>query len=150
MRNIMGADVLAGGLFIILGGSFLVLALDFGFGSLLRMGPGFFPIVLSSLLIVIGLAVVARGLANHETLQWPKIGPHARVILAMIAFAGLMQPLGSYLTMPVVVVMAASASPAFRWRSAIALAVFLTIACDLIFRIALGLPLHGIGPWIGG
>src|SRR5690606_8930311 len=137
-----------GGLFIILGSGFLIFALGFGFGSLLRMGPGFFPVVLSSLLIFIGIIVAVKGLANQETLKLPKLGSHARVIIAMMTFAALMQPLGSYLTMPVVVLLAASASPAFRWRSALVLAVALTLASDLIFRVALGLPLRAIGPWI--
>ena len=148
--NVFSTDVLAGGLFIVLGAGFLILAQDFGFGSLLRMGPGFFPIILSTLLIAIGVVVAVRGRVQQDTLTWPRLGRHARVIMAMVLFAGLMQPLGSYFTMPVVVVLAASASPAFSWRSAIALAFGLTLASDLIFRLGLGLPLHGLGPWIGG
>lgn len=148
--NVLSSDVLAGGLFVLLGTGFLILAQDFGFGSLLRMGPGFFPVILSTLLIAIGLVVAVRGRAQQETLTLPRLGPHERVVMAMVLFAGLMQPLGSYLTMPLVVLFAASASPAFSWRSAIALALGLTVASDLIFRLGLGLPLHGLGPWVGG
>ncbi|KKX24891.1 tripartite tricarboxylate transporter TctB family protein [Rhizobium sp. LC145] len=150
MHAFMGIDRLAGLIFILLGVIFLWLGLDFGFGSMLRMGPGFFPVILSGLLIVAGLVISVKSFAADEPVTIPRHGPMARVLGAMIVFAAFMQPLGSYLTLPVVVLLAASASRAFRWRPALLLAAGLTLCSDLIFRLALGLPLHPIGTWIGG
>lgn len=146
----MGVDRLAGLIFILLGAIFLWFGLDFGFGSMMRMGPGFFPVILSALLIGIGLLIAIRSLAADETVQMPRLGPMARILGAMVIFAAFMQPLGSYLILPVVVLLAASASPAFRWKPTLLLAVALTVCSDLIFRVALGLPLHAVGTWIGG
>ena len=150
MHIFLGIDRLAGLVFILLGVIFLWLGLDFGFGSMLRMGPGFFPVILSGLLIVAGLVISAKSFAADEPVKTPRLGPMARVLSAMIIFAAFMQPLGSYLTLPVVVLLAASASPAFRWKPALLLAAGLTLCSDLIFRVALGLPLYAIGTWIGG
>src|SRR5438046_4626499 len=57
-RNVR--DLLAGGLFLVFGVAFLVLAQDYQLGSARRMGPAYFPIVLSLALIGIGMATVAR------------------------------------------------------------------------------------------
>ncbi|YBV94441.1 tripartite tricarboxylate transporter TctB family protein (plasmid) [Phyllobacteriaceae bacterium JZ32] len=150
MHVFMGIDRLAGLIFILLGVVFLWFGLDFGFGSMLRMGPGFFPVILSGLLVAAGVVISTRSLVSDEPIRIPRLGPMARVLGAMIIFAAFMQPLGSYLTLPVVIILAASASPAFRWKSALLLAAGLTLFSDLIFRVALGLPLHALGTWIGG
>lgn len=146
----MGMDRLAGLIFIAMGTGFLWLSLDFGFGSMVRIGPGFFPVILSCLLIALGAAILARGLLADESVVLPRVGPMARVLGAMMIFAGLMQPLGSYIVLPVVVVLLASASQKFRWKAAVLLAAAITICSDLIFRVALGLPLPVIGSWAGG
>lgn len=150
MNISIGIDRLAGLIFIILGAAFLWLGLDFGFGSMLRIGPGFFPVILSFILIGLGIVIFARSMLSDESFHMPKLGPIARVLLAIAIFAGLMQPVGSYTILPVVVVLTASASREFCWKSALTLAVGITICSDLIFRVALGLPFYAIGTWFGG
>lgn len=150
MNISMGIDRLAGLIFILIGACFFWLGLDFGFGSMLRIGPGFFPLILSGLLIVLGLVIVVISFMADEAVNVPAAGPMVRVLLGMALFAGLMQLLGSYLVLPVVVVLVASASPKFRWRVALLLALGITACSDLIFRILLGLPLPAIGYWWGG
>lgn len=146
----MGTDRLAGAFFIAAGLIFLLLGRDFGFGSMHRIGPGFFPIILSCLLILLGGAILAKSLISDETFVMPRLGPFVRVIAAIAIFAGLTQPVGTYVILPIVVVLAASASVHFRWKSALVLAAGITICSDLIFRMALGLPLYAIGSWFGG
>ena len=141
---------MAGAFFIATGLIFLLLGRDFGFGSMHRIGPGFFPVILSCLLMALGGAIFAKSFIADETFAMPRPGPIVRVLAAIAIFAGLAQPVGSYATLPVVVVLAASASPRFRWRSALVLAAGITICSDLIFRVALGLPLYAIGYWFGG
>jgi hypothetical protein len=150
MNISMGMDRLAGMVFILIGAGFFWLGIDFGFGSMLRIGPGFFPLILSGLLIVLGLVIVAMSFRTDEAVNVPALGPMVRVLLGMALFAGLMQPLGSYFILPVVVVVVASASPKFSWKAALSLALGITVCSDLIFRIGLGLPLPAIGSWWGG
>ncbi|CAN7723842.1 MULTISPECIES: tripartite tricarboxylate transporter TctB family protein [Neorhizobium] len=146
----IGIDRLAGLTFIVLGAAFLWLGLDFGFGSMLRIGPGFFPVILSGVLIGFGVAIFVRSFLSDDSFHMPKLGPMTRVLAAIAIFAGFMQPVGSYLILPVVVVLTASASPKFRWTSAVLLAVGTTIFSDLIFRVGLGLPFYAVGYWFGG
>jgi hypothetical protein len=60
MRVRNARDLVAGCLFLVVGVAFLVLAQDYQLGSARRMGPAYFPIVLSLVLIIIGLATVSR------------------------------------------------------------------------------------------
>lgn len=150
MNRSMGTDRLAGAFFIAAGSIFLLLGRDFGFGSMHRIGPGFFPIVLSCLLVLLGGAIFAKSLIADETFTMPRLSPFFRVLAALAIFAGLAQSVGTYVILPVVVVLAASASTHFRWKSALMLALGITICSDLIFRVALGLPLYAIGTWLGG
>jgi hypothetical protein len=50
-------DALAGAIFIALGLIFVFGAMDLERGTAFRMGPGYFPLVLAGLLILIGAAV---------------------------------------------------------------------------------------------
>lgn len=150
MNISMGMDRLAGLIFVAIGSGFLWLGLDFGFGSMVRIGPGFLPVILSCVLIALGAAVLVWSFIADEHVSMPRVGPIVRVIGSMAIFAGLMQPLGSYLVLPIVVVLLASASPLFRWKATLLLAAGITLCSDLIFRVALGLPLPAIGHWFGG
>ncbi len=51
----------AGLLFVLIGAFALVHSLDYPVGTPLRMGPGFLPVCLSTLLILLGLGAVLRG-----------------------------------------------------------------------------------------
>ena len=53
-------DFGAGILYIAFGAVGYFIALDYGFGQASRMGPGYFPSVLSALLMVFGLMAVIR------------------------------------------------------------------------------------------
>ena len=55
-------DAVQGGLFAAIGLAALMMALEFPIGSPSRMGPGFFPVVISTLLTLtaVGMQVRAR------------------------------------------------------------------------------------------
>ena len=50
---------------IAIGAAAIFVARNYPFGTALRMGPGYFPVVLGGLLIVFGLAVLAIGLRQR-------------------------------------------------------------------------------------
>lgn len=144
-------DVFTGLLFMTIGIFFLWQGSGYGFGSMMRMEPGFFPVILSTLVIVVGAAIAVVGFikASEERFSF-SVGSTVRVLGAVAIFAALIQPMGTYLTIPLVVIAAASASSKFNIRNALALAVGMAVAVDVIFRIALGLPLSALGSWMGG
>ena len=60
MRLRNARDLLAGLLFLAFGLAFLLVAQNYPLGSARRMGPAYFPVVLSLILIGVGLATVVR------------------------------------------------------------------------------------------
>ena len=52
-----------------IGAGAMFIARHYPFGTTLRMGPGYFPIVLSGLLILFGIYVMLRGLRKNEKIQ---------------------------------------------------------------------------------
>ncbi len=60
-------DVWAGLLLIAIGAVAMLIARNYPFGTALRMGPGYFPIVLGALLILFGLYILASGLRERRS-----------------------------------------------------------------------------------
>ena len=51
---------------IAIGAVAMFIARNYPFGTALRMGPGYFPMVLGGLLILFGLAILASGLRERR------------------------------------------------------------------------------------
>jgi len=134
-------DVWAGLLLIAIGAGAIFVARSYPFGTALRMGPGFFPVVLGGLLIVFGLAVLAIGLRKGESMtgSWSL---RALIILplSLILFGLLMEYAGFVPAMLVLIVGSATASTEFRFLEVLLFAAGLTALSVAVFVWALGLP----------
>ncbi len=149
MPTINKADLSAGLLFILFGAIFGLQSLGLEMGTTLRLGPGYFPMVLSVVLIGLGatIAVKAIGTVGDE------IGSYARrgmiFILAAPVFFGLtVRGLGFVPSIFVTTLIAAQAGLKLRPLHSLALAVAVTLFCTLVFSVALGLPFRRFGPWL--
>jgi hypothetical protein len=144
-------DFLSGLMFIAFGTAFIWIGQDYAFGSARRMGPGFFPVVLASILVLIGLVVAVRGLLVDEErprgFTWRGL---LLVLVASIMFGVLVRTAGLALATAVLVMLSAYGSREFRWKPTVVLAVGLTIFSVVVFVYALGLPIPVIGPLLGG
>ena len=144
-------DFWSGLLFLGVGGAVVLLARNYQLGTALKMGPGYFPTALGSLLAVVGLIAVARSFVRPGTAIEPF---HWRLLLivlgATLLFGVLVRNAGLIAAVAVLVLMAAAASVYFRWHAAIALTVGLIVFSVIVFVKALGLPMPLIGPWLGG
>ena len=67
LRN--NKDFLAGLLLLAIGGGGFLMALDYPFGSALRMGPGYFPRVLAGILMAFGVFILIRSLLSAEKVK---------------------------------------------------------------------------------
>lgn len=143
-------DFWAGVLFIVLGGSACLIALDYAMGSAGRMGPGYFPRILGLLLAGLGLILVLRSFRlQGEKISFPTFVPLGVVLLSVFVFGIAVNYLGLVLSTIVLVLIASTASHEYRWKESViaslALAVFVVIA----FRYGLKLQLPTWPPFLG-
>jgi Tripartite tricarboxylate transporter TctB family len=144
-------DFWAGLLYIFFGSIAIIVARDYGMGTGAKMGPAYFPTILGALLAGIGLISVIRSLITPGT----PIGAFAfkgliLVTASVVLFGFIARGVGLVVALPLLVVMSASASKRFRWRTALIMAAVLTMFCSVVFVEGLGIPLPIVGPWLGG
>jgi hypothetical protein len=144
-------DILAGSIFILFGGAFALVSLTYEVGTPLRMGPGYFPLVLGGVLAVLGIAIVGKGFLAGEgeslgPIPWVALG----LIVASVIFFGVtVRGLGMVPSLLVTTLLAAFAGHGTGIRWAVAIAAGLTALCVGIFVFALQLRLPLLGPWLG-
>ena len=131
-----------GGLMLIAIGTLaVVLARDYPLGTALRMGPGYFPTVLSGILVLFGLYLAVQGLRAGEAIEgsW---SPRALIIvpLSLVLFGVLMDRAGFIPALAVLIFGSAAASTEFRFGEVALLTVVLTAFCVAVFIFGLGLP----------
>jgi hypothetical protein len=134
-------DVWAGLLLIATGVTALAVARGYPAGTVLRMGPGYFPRVLGGILVLFGLYVAIMGLRRGGTIPagW---SPRALVVvpLAMVLFGVLVERAGFVPALVVLVVASAAAGREFRLGEVAVLTALLTALSVAVFIWGLGLP----------
>ena len=152
MPDVRGAlkDVLAGAIFIVLGLAFAFGALAYEIGTPQRMGPGYFPLVLAAILVVLGVIVVVKGFIAGEHDPIGEVDWRALVfITAALLFFGLtirgLGVIGALFGASLLASLARSATPIWQ---VLVISVGLTILSIVIFVVALQLRLPLVGPWI--
>lgn len=143
-------DVIAGLLFVAIGGWFVASALDLELGTALRMGPGYFPLILASLLIFLGLLVVVRGTRHPPvaigSVPWRGL---PLILMAPVLFGLTVRGLGFVPALVIVVLVSSFASRSMKPVTAVLVTVALTLFSIVVFSYGLGLPLRRFGPWLG-
>ena len=120
-----------------------------GIGKANQMGPGFFPIMLSGLLAVVGIATIftsADGESRVGTIPWRGL---VFILAGPILFTVLLDGVGFLLAVWIPVYVATHASTRLRRRTALVLATLFTLAAWLIFIKGLRLPIPAVGSWFG-
>lgn len=145
-------NVLCGVLFLVLGVVFAFQASGLAFGSAGRMGPGYFPLVLSGVLALFGGLLVMLGLRMpgapvQIVFAWRGF---IMLLLSVITFAAAMQPLGFLPAVAASVLFAFLGSRRFSFRAVVPLVAGFTVFSWLVFIKGLGLPIQLVGPWLGG
>ena len=151
MRLRNARDLLAGLLFLAFGLAFLLIAQNYPLGSARRMGPAYFPVALSLVLIGIGVATMARACI----VQGPPLNAMAGKALVLatasiLLFGLLVQGAGLGIAVAVLVGVSAAASRSFRPLPTLLLALALAAFCILVFVKGLGLPFPVLGAWLRG
>ncbi len=144
-------DLGAGAVFVAFGLAFALTARTYEVGSALRMGPGFFPLVLGSILVVLGLAIAVKAFVAPERGELGRVPWRSAVLLvaAILFFGFAVRGLGVAPTLLVTVLLAALAGRGVRVLPAVVIACALTVLTILIFVVALQLRLPLLGTWLG-
>lgn len=126
---------------IAVGGLALFMARDYAMGTTLRMGPGYFPVVLGAMLILFGLYCIASGLRSNEKIEgsWSLRGLIV-LPLSLVLFGLLMEYAGFVPALMVLIFGSALAGKEFRLGEVLLLAVGLTAFSVALFIWGLGLP----------
>jgi hypothetical protein len=143
-------DFWSGLMFVVVGVVFAVGATNYSMGSSARPGPGYFPLILSVLMAILGGIVLFKAL-TIESEGGDPIGHFAwrplLVIVAAIAVFGAALPrLGLVITVPILIVMTSLAGDEFKWKGVLATAVVLTVGSWAIFVLGLKLIIP-MWPW---
>ncbi|MET8147793.1 tripartite tricarboxylate transporter TctB family protein [Actinoplanes sp. NPDC049668] len=140
-------DILAGSLFLVIGGAFVVGSLGYRLGDPVRMGPGYFPLLVGVIVAALGLAIIVKGLIAGEILKFGPVPWRAivAIVCAILFFGFAIRRLGFVPTSAVTALLATLASSRVRPLAAVAVAAGLTVAATLIFVVGLQLriPLWG-------
>ncbi len=142
-------DFWAGAIYLIIGIAAVWIARNYTFGTGARMGPGYFPTILGSILALFGLASIVRSLVQPGeaigSIAWK---PLALITAGTILFGALVPRAGLIIALAVLVLSGAAASEKFRfdWRALIGLCALIAF-CTLVFVKLLGVPLPILGTW---
>lgn len=134
-------DFFAGLIFLAFGVVAAVVARDYPIGSAVRMGPGYFPLVLGCILAILGLVIIARGLLSEgpppERTYWR---PLCLILIAIAVFAASVESLGIALATAFLVAIGATASPESRRYETVLLVAALVLFTLGVFVYGLKLP----------
>ena len=135
-------NVVTGLLYIVLGVTVAIAAAGYEIGTAYNMGPGFFPFGVGIALAIVGVCVLATamlpGALPSQLGAWP-LKSLAIVLVSVVLFALLLEPLGLLIAVPVLLGISALAHPDFSWRELLLLVVLLVPFTWVVFVVLLGL-----------
>jgi hypothetical protein len=135
-------DFWAGVMFIAFAAVALYVSRNYSLGTAVRMGPGYFPMLLGGVLAVVGGILVVRSLViAGDPIGHIQVLPLVVVAVAVVLFGVLLPKLGLAVTLPIVIATAALASVQSRRWEVLILALVLTVFSALVFVYGLRLPI---------
>ena len=145
-------DFWAGAIYVALAIVVVWIGRDYELGTSARMGPGYFPTALGSLLATLGLVSIARSFIRPgEAISAIAWRPLALVLGSTVLFGLLLPRAGVLVALACLIVVSALASRNSRAdATSIAALVGLVAFCVLVFVKGLGVPMPLIGTWFGG
>lgn len=146
-RKLNAKDITAGAFLVGIACLGLFLNQEYERGSAAQMGPGYMPMLVFSLLAILGLAVIAVGFRNGpdplEKWAWREL---IVILAAMAAFGVFIERIGLALTVATVVVVSSLADRSHTVIGVICMTVALVVICWLVFILGLGLNVSFLPP----
>ena len=138
-------DFWSGLMFVAVGVAFAIGATNYSMGSSARPGAGYFPMILSVVMALLGSVVLFKSLVI-ETEGGDPIGvvpwrPLLVIVAAIVVFGLSLERLGLLITVPLLIVISSLAGGEFGWKGVAANAAVLTFGAWGIFVWGLKLTL---------
>ena len=143
----------SGVLFVVVGAVFAVGSTRYSMGSSARPGAGYFPLILSVLLAVLGVVVVAQSLGRRggdDRFGGVAWRPLVIVVAAIAGFGFLLPRAGLVITIPALIAAVSFAADDFEWKGVVLGALVLTAGSWVIFSWGLGLQLPILPAFVAG
>ncbi|MFK8079661.1 MAG: tripartite tricarboxylate transporter TctB family protein [Granulosicoccus sp.] len=120
-----------------------VIGLDYEFGSARRMGPGYFPVILSGVLFLLALIEGASAVLRPEPDSTDPVDwrPLIAILCAVAAFAFTIRVFGLIPAFMVVVGLSALSESNYGWIPTLILSIVSCISAWLLFSQLLGMTL---------
>ncbi len=136
-------DFFSGLMFIIVGVVFAIGATNYSMGSSAKPGAGYFPLILSVLMAILGAIVLFKSL-TIETEGGDPIGaiawrPLIVIVVAIAVFGATINRLGMVIAVPILILITSLAGSEFKWLGVVINAIVLTVFSWLIFVYGLKL-----------
>ena len=135
-------DLASGAVFVVLAGLFAVPAFSYGMGSFARLGAGVFPLAVSILLGLVGVALILRSFAGQGDKVLPfDLRAMMFIVAGMLFGAFGLNRFGLVVAVPGAVMLASFASRERRPVGVLVAAAVLTLFAWLVFVVGLGVRL---------
>ena len=137
-------DLIAGLVFSGIGLAALIIARNYPFGSTLNMGAGYFPVIVSTLILIFGIVLVIQEIIRGNGPAFGDIAWRPLLIItgAVIGFALLIDTGGLIPAVAFLVVAGWFADPARKWQHLpVQIAIGIAVPI-LIFRLGLNMPIN--------
>ncbi len=145
-RAVNQRDMAAGIVFMAFGVFGLVLSRELEVGSIERMGPGYFPNLISILLLVVGIVVGVQSLwSRRSKIAWGTPRPLITVVGGVLAFGGLTELAGFAVASLVLLGLVYLSAWKFRFLEFVILYLIIFGGSYLIFVKILSMPLRLFG-----
>lgn len=136
-------DFWSGIMFLLVGIGFAAGAYNYSMGTSARPGPGYFPLILSTILAILGAIVLFKSL-TIETKDGDPIGhiawkPLLVIVAAITVFAIILPRLGMFISIPILILIVSAAGDEFKLMGVLIMSVVLTVFSYLVFTKGLGL-----------
>lgn len=140
--GVTGIVSLLGGLFFVaVGAWFATGSLGLPLGTVTHMGPGYFPLSLAVIIMVLGLLIAVQDFRQRMVVPTVDWRPLALVSASILGFAFGIRYLGLVPAIVLTVLISSLAASPLRMGGALVLAVVLSLVAWLIFTLGLGLAL---------
>jgi hypothetical protein len=139
--------ILSSGIVALMGLFFLAGLGSLQMGTARAMGPGYLPVTLGGMLLVLSVALLlTEGRATAEDAPGERFAPRAfvAILTSVLIFGLLVDPFGLVPAVALATLVAAAADRSTTVLSAISTCIVVTMLCWIVFIIGLNLPVQAI------